>query len=288
MTALLHIPSAKKRLHAFLAACSLALLLAAPGVSAAVTEQLIDLVKPNGTTLRYLLTMDASRPPGDTGIILFTGGDGQVGLAKRIPRPGSNFLVRSRQSFARGGLVTGTYDPSPDMGALSDKARMSKEHADEVALVLADIKKRTAVRNIYLVGTSRGTISAAYLATVMGSEVEGVVLTSTLFQASRGGRGLQGFDFSAIKQPLLFVHHAADACGVTLPGAARALEGRYPVIWVEGVQGTQGDACGPFSPHGYLGRETATVRAIVDWILLRKLTPRIDAEIPSGTNESSP
>lgn len=239
---------------------------------AVATDQLIDLVKPNGTRLRYLLTIDDTLAPRpDTGVILFSGGQGNVRLANGMPQPGANFLVRSRHLFAQEKLAVAVYDPSPDIGSLSDQARMSGAHADEVAQVLAHLKQETGVGKIYLVGTSRGTISAAHLALSLQDQVDGVVLTSTLFQASRAGTGLSGFDFSRVRQPLLFVHHVADECKTTPPGAARTLAGNYPVLWVGRQQESGGDACGPFSAHGYMGHETATVHAIAEWVLQRKL-----------------
>ncbi|MFS0757115.1 hypothetical protein ABC383_20775 [Noviherbaspirillum sp. 1P10PC] len=239
---------------------------------AVVTDQLIDLAKPNGTRLRYLLTVDAALAPRpDTGVILFAGGQGNVRLAEGIPQPGANFLVRTRHLFAQEKLAVAVYDPSPDIGSLSDQARMSGPHADEVAQVLAHLKRETGVNHVYLVGTSRGTISAAHLALALPAQVDGVVLTSTLFQASRAGPGLSGFDFSTIRQPLLFVHHVADGCKTTPPHTARSLSGSYPVVWVGGEQDSGGDACGPFSAHGYLGHEPAAVHAIAEWILQRKL-----------------
>jgi pimeloyl-ACP methyl ester carboxylesterase len=145
--------------------------------------------------------------------------------------------------------------------------------ADEVAQVLAHLKLETGIRHVYLIGTSRGTISAAHLALALQDQVDGVVLTSTLCQASRAGPGLSGFDFSAIRQPLLFVPHVADGCKTTPPQYARSLSGKYPVVWVGGQQESGGDACGPFSAHGYLGHESATVHAIAEWILQRELPP---------------
>lgn len=64
-----------------------------------------------------------------------------------------------------------------------------------------------------------------------------------------------------------------DACKTTPPHDARNLSGNYPVVWVDGQQEAGGDACGPFSAHGYLGHEPATVHAIAEWILQRKLPP---------------
>jgi pimeloyl-ACP methyl ester carboxylesterase len=247
--------------------------------SAGVTDQLVDLAKPNGTNLRYLLTTDSKTPAPAIGVILFAGGQGAINLDKGVPGFNGNFLVRTRQMFAQHGLAVAVYDPSSDLGPMSDAARMSQPHADEVAQVLADFKRKTGVKQVYLVGTSRGTISAAYLATVFNGEVSGVVLTSTVFQASKGSTGLSRFDFSTISQPLLFVHHVADACKTTSPGYASALASKYPVIWVEGVEGDLEEPCGHHSAHGYLGREAATVRAIAEWILQRKFVPKV-AGIP--------
>jgi pimeloyl-ACP methyl ester carboxylesterase len=259
-----------------LLACGLSLSTMHAG--AAVTEQLVDLVKPNGTSFRYLLTTDTTLGPNvKIGVILFPGGQGIVKLAAGIPEPGANFLVRTRKLFAKDGLAVAVYDPSSDIGSLSDSARTSRIHFDEVAQVLADFRQRAGVSSVYLVGTSRGTISAAYLSTLFKSQVDGVVLTSTLFQSSKAGPGLSAFDFSSITQPLLFVHHVSDGCRSTPPGYAKTLAGKYAVLWVDGTEGAQGDSCGPFSAHGYLGREPATVRAITDWILYRKLASIIDA-----------
>lgn len=272
-----------RTVRALFAAIIFGLLFGSPA-GAAVTDQLVSLVRPGGADLRYVLTTDPIRVPApEIGVILFTGGEGRVGLANGIPRPGANFLVRSRSLFAQNGLAVAVYDPSDELGALSDAARMSTPHRDEVEQVLADLKARTGVRKVYLVGTSRGTISAAYLATVLKGQVDGVVLTSTLFASSRAGSGLAGFDFSSITQPLLFVHHAQDRCKVTAPGYARALGNRYSIIWVEGVEGIEGDACGPHSAHGYLGREPATVRAISDWIMSRKVAATIEMRDPPAS-----
>jgi pimeloyl-ACP methyl ester carboxylesterase len=280
MKSVIAISNFKSVFRTIFAAAICGLLTAGPA-RATATDQLVNLAKPGGVALRYLLTTDpVSAPNPEIGVILFTGGEGRVGLANGIPQPGANFLVRSRALFAQDGLAVAVYDPSDELGALSDAARMSAPHREEVEQVLVDLKARTGVRKVYLVGTSRGTISAAYLATALKAQVEGVVLSSTLFASSRAGSGLSNFDFSSISQPLLFVHHTADRCRTTAPGYARALAGRYPVIWVDGVEGSEGDACGPHSAHGYLGREPATVRAISDWILSRKLVATVDTHDP--------
>ena len=66
-------PSARERLL-HIAILTATLLLLAPIASAALTDQLIDLAKPNRTALCYLLSSDpATTPAPDTGVILFAG-----------------------------------------------------------------------------------------------------------------------------------------------------------------------------------------------------------------------
>ena len=43
----------------------------------------------------------------------------------------------------------------------------------------------------------------------------------------------------------------------------------FPLVSVTGGLPPTSDACEPMSPHGYLGRETETVDAIVNWMLRR-------------------
>jgi hypothetical protein len=67
----------------------------------------------------------------------------------------------------------------------------------------------------------------------MGQAVDGVVLTSSVFNSGPGGPGLSGFDYAALQGPLL-VHHADDGCPVTPHHEAARLARRYPLITVHG------------------------------------------------------
>jgi len=236
--------------------------------SHAASDSIVRLDREGKAPVLYLATIPDA--PTKKGAILFAGSNGVVGLAQRgIPHPGGNFLVRSRQLFAERGIATAVFDPSADTSPLTDSLRMSAAHVEEVRLVLDDFKKKNGLDEIYLVGTSRGTVSAAYLALQFKDGIDGVALTSSVFTRSRSGSGLAGFDFDQIKVPLLFVHHRQDSCKTTRPGDAESLSNRYKVVFVEG--GEDGpDSCGPFSHHGYLGREKEAVNVIADWMLASK------------------
>lgn len=206
------------------------------------------------------------------GAILFAGGAGELHLADAKdasnPTQNGNFLIRSRKLFSEHGIATAAFDPSDDSGPLEDAVRRSDMHAEEVAAVIADFKRRFGLEHVFLVGTSRGTISAAYVSLPLHDAIDGVVLTSTVFEASRRGTGLSGFNLARIKAPLLIVHHRRDACRTTPPEDAERLQDEYTVLMIDGGSGSggNGDECGPFSAHGYLGKESKTVAAISDWI----------------------
>jgi len=65
---------------------------------------------------------------------------------------------------------------------MSDEFRFSEEHSNDIAAVVADLKTRLPDLPLFLVGTSRGTVSAASLAVKLSQQVAGVVLTSTMFR----------------------------------------------------------------------------------------------------------
>ena len=253
------------RLVSALAVCAL-VASARPGI-AAPTEAIVRLPSEGGSTLPYLLGQDDAKAPLAVAI-LFTGGAGVVGLlTKGIPHPGANFLVRSRGLFLEQGIATAVIDVPTDTALLTDAIRMSARHARDVDAVVADLGQRFPGVHVHLVGTSRGTVSAAHAGAALGDRVAGVVLTSTIFNSSRGGAGLAAFDYTSIRAPLLFVHHTDDGCPVTPYAPAEALAKRYPLVSVSGGAPARSDPCEAFSAHGYLGVEAPTVAAIGHWIL---------------------
>jgi alpha-beta hydrolase superfamily lysophospholipase len=150
---------------------------------------------------------------------------------------------------------------------MDDGFRSGKEHRTDVAAVVADLHARLPGAKVFLVGTSRGTVSAAEVGATMGPELGGVVLSSTILRRSPGGRGLDGFDFAAIHAPLLFVHHIDDTCPACPYVRAAALSRRFPLITVHGGKPADSQPCEALSAHGYYGREAETTAAIRSWIL---------------------
>jgi len=245
------------------------ILLLVSGGALAVTEEIIKLPSKDEAVQPYLLSIESGREY-QTAAVLFTGGVGDVGLLRRgIPHPGGNFLVRSRLMFLDMGIATAVIDAPSDTGWMSDGYRMSKRHFKDVAAVVLDLKRRLPNVRVFLIGTSRGTVSAGYAGAALAKELAGVVLTSSVFNASGGGSGLSGFDYAEVGAPLLFVHHFTDGCFVTPYRTALQLSQSFPLITVKGGSEPKSGPCDPFSPHGYFGKEEATVKAISNWMLGR-------------------
>ncbi len=257
---------------------ALAAVLAVTAATAA--EELVTLATRAGVTQSFLLeTPDAQKPPAVA--VLFPGGPGSIRLRMedgRIKFGLGNFLVRSRKMFVDGGVVAAVMDaPSDSAQGMDDWFRLGDKHATDIAAVVAELKKRFDNAPVFLVGTSRGTISAAAAGRTLGEAVAGVVLTSTLFLAGgRAGQGLSGFDFATIRAPVLFVHHAEDRCKFTPYRNAKSLAAQFPLITVHGGEPARSDPCEAFSAHGYLGKESETVAAIVNWLLKKPYRSDID------------
>ncbi len=241
-------------------------------------QEIVTLSTRPGVTQSYFL---AGLPKNPQAIaLLFPGSGGLIRLRQeqgQIKFSSGNFLVRSRSEFVKRGAIAAIIDAPSDQQSgwgMSDEFRLGADHFTDVAAVVGDLKKRFPEKPLFLIGTSRGTISAAALGARFGPEVSGAVLTSTMFRqtgarSSEPGPGLSRFDFGTIKIPMLFVHHVSDQCSVTPYGDAARLADKFPLISVFGGSPPRSGPCDPFSAHGFFGKESETVEQIVNWMLKR-------------------
>jgi hypothetical protein len=239
-------------------------------------QEIVTLSTRPDVTQSYFLARAPQSPQAIA--LLFPGSGGLIQLRTergRIRFSGNNFLVRSRTEFIKNGVVAAILDAPSDQQrghGMSDEFRLGTQHFTDIAAVVADLSERFRAIPIFLVGTSRGSISAAGLGARFDQRLAGVALTATMFHKAGPKAGLQGpglsrFDYGTIKVPLLFVHHATDQCVVTPYSEAARLSDKYPLITVYGGLPPQSDECDALSAHGFLGKESETVAEIVNWML---------------------
>jgi hypothetical protein len=251
----------------------LAFLVVGFAMSAQAQEIVALQTRPGVTQAFFIAGMGEHKP--EAAAMLLIGGGGNIRLrteAGEIRFSQGNFLPRARREFIRNGILPVILDNPTDQQAgegMSDGFRESREHYTDIRAVRGELYKRFPELPVFLVGTSRSTLSVAYLARWLQTDIQGAVLTSSMFYT--GGRNprpvLVGFNWSQIRPPLLFVHHQDDGCGATPYGEAARLGGRYPLITVRGGKPPESGPCEPLSNHGYFGKEAETVDAIAAWML---------------------
>jgi hypothetical protein len=249
-------------------------------VPAAHAQEIVSLgTRPGVTQSFFIANMGGVK--AEAAALLFIGGGGYIRLRMedgQVRFGAGNFLPRSRAEFIRNGILPVIMENPSDQQAhegMSDGFRMSEAHLADVRAVVAEVKRRYPGLPVYLVGTSRSTISAAYLGRSMGDEIAGVVLSASMFYVARRSL-LASFDFSTLKTPMLFVHHRDDGCPSTPYGEAASLGEKYPLVSVRGGKPPQSNACEPFAPHGFFGKEPETVDAIAAWMLKKPYRKDID------------
>ncbi|QEL64529.1 hypothetical protein OTERR_10530 [Oryzomicrobium terrae] len=208
-------------------------------------------------------------------VILFAGGHGGLQLLDdgSMKWGNGNFLVRTRAQFVAQGFNVAVLDAPSDRQSAPFLTgfRQTAEHVADVRAVIAWLRRHSPVP-VWLVGTSRGTQSAAYVATRLAPPdgPDGLVLTSSILTDPRG-QAVPELDLSTLAIPVLVVHHRDDGCKLCSPGYLPRLMDklgatpRHELLLVEGGS-SQGDPCEAWAYHGYNGKEAEVVGAIAAWI----------------------
>jgi pimeloyl-ACP methyl ester carboxylesterase len=255
------------------------LLCLSAGLAAAQDASLVSLQTPRGSKQAFIL-IKPQKPVAS--VILLAGGHGALGLrsATSMAWGSQNFLVRTRDNFARQSFMVAVVDaPSDHQGSRGMNAifRMSGQHASDIGAVVAYLKKQANVP-VWLVGTSMGTFSAAGGAISLKS-INGLVLTSTITRAKPNwniagshSHGVASMRLSAITVPTLIVSHRKDGCDITpaadTPKLTKALSGsrKIEVALLDGGGPPRSDPCQALSEHGFLGIEGQAVARIAQFI----------------------
>lgn len=268
---------------------AVALAMSAPARAADATGPVVDIPTRPGVTQRILYL---SAPAARATVILFPGGHGGLQLADdgTMKWGAGNFLVRSRQRFVSRGFNVAVLDAPSDRQSwpFLEGFRQTPEHAADVA-ALVDWLRRDNGLPVWLVGTSRGTQSAAYAAThaAPGQGPDGLVLTSTILTDARNWP-VPSMALDTLAIPVLVVHHRHDDCKLCNPADLPRLMERlgHPggaprkLVLMEGGV-SKGDPCEAWAHHGFNGVEDEAAAAIATWIDANG-APRAKAEVSAS------
>jgi hypothetical protein len=204
-------------------------------------------------------------------VVLLAGGNGQVKFGGNGKPRGNNFLIRTYQLFADQKLnvaVVGTADNTE----LSYEFRVSDEHTSNLAAIATTVRSLSTLP-VWLVGTSRGTISAAATAIRYDGKklIDGIVLTSAVV-GYKHRESVSRQDIDKIHIPVLVYMHENDGCVHCQLSDAKAIGSKfknssvYGFKAVSGGSGPSGDVCGGQHYHGFIGMEDQAVTDIAAWI----------------------
>lgn len=239
----------------------------------AQTTRTVDIPSRNGITQRILvITPDKPR----AAVILFAGGDGGITMEAdgKMPRLSGNFLVRTRQQYVERGFTTVVIDAPSDKQSppYLSGSRQTPEHVADVKAVIAWLREQAKIP-VWLIGTSRGTQSVAYIATQLPQAdggPDGIVLTASVVRDQRS-RAVPEMALDRIRIPVLVAHHRDDGCRVCLfadvPPVLERLTAapRKELIAFEGGISV-GDPCEARAYHGFNGIEHEVIQRIAAWI----------------------
>jgi hypothetical protein len=217
-----------------------------------------DLVKPTGTPTRIVVLL-----PGSNGLLQLS--------AFGFGKGSQNFVVRTRQTYVQAGFVVAIPDAPSDHPQGLDDFRATGDHATDMGTLIAWLRSKWPGIPVWMIGTSRGTISVANAAARLGgapSGPDGIVLTSTVTAIPQGATDRESVTASVttsnIHVPVALVHHRDDACKASpLDGAQKLASDRgWPFHIVTGGM-ADGAVCGPLHYHGFEGTEGQVAAPLV-------------------------
>jgi hypothetical protein len=239
-----------------------------------IAEKVVDIPTRPHVTQRLLVLTPPNRPKA--AVILLAGGHGGLQITENgsLGWGKGNFLVRSRRLFADHGLLVAIVDAPSDRQypPYLSGSRGSSKHLMDLKAVIAWVRTQADVP-VWLIGTSRGTQSAAYASTYLNGRdgPDGLVLTSTILTDTKEFP-VTSLQLDRVQIPVLIVHHVNDGCRhCWYAHISRLMDalGNAPkkeLISVSGGQ-SQGDPCEAHSYHGFNGIESEVVDKIANWIL---------------------
>lgn len=216
--------------------------------------------------------------PSDTALLFYRGWSGIANIkSEKDWKRNLNYLQNNTELFSQAGISLVVMDCPSDENSIApgntplacnDDYRSSLKHAEDVKKIMATLKEKYGITKFYIMGHSYGTISSKWLAKNLGNEIQGSIHSAAMTRANGRNRAygysVESFDMSAIKAPVLNIHHSNDQC-ISTPYSTVSAYSKNNLVTVMGGEGT-GDVCGGTHLHSMGGREEDTSKAVIKWI----------------------
>ena len=204
-------------------------------------------------------------------LFIFSGGGGGFGRVEDGWPNSNNFLVRTSRLWVEQGFNLAIFGRPDDSEGLDYEDRISGAHLTDIQAVLEWVKKKSTAP-IWIVGTSRGTVSTAFaLINIADGQIAGGVVSSSVVSYKKAG-ALPRQDLDRIKLPMLVYHHEKDGCDICkpyeVPAIMKGLK-NSPVkklIMASAGANPTGSPCEANHWHGFIGMEAQAVSEIAGWI----------------------
>lgn len=223
-------------------------------------EELFKVTTPRNVTVDVV----ARIPPGATyGVVFLLGGSSVLSIVNDKLDRSFSFQPRSRDAWWAQGFATFLVDaPSDRLGpeGISDQLwRVRGEHQQDLQAVLAAVSEKFS-GPLVLHGHSNGTASVANAAQLKLPNVK-AYMYSGASHLIPGAQLVYQVEHTA---PVLFVQHKQDTCASSNTASFSNLERSVhapakKTLMVEGGIAPMSGACGPFSPHSFVGQEAQTI-----------------------------
>ncbi len=190
------------------------------------------------------------------------------------------FLIRSREGFAKQGLMVAVLNAPSDQPTepMMPGFRLTNEHAQDVQTLVSYVRREANIP-VWLVGMCKGCFSAISGGIQIKEGIDGIVLASCItVRGERSGipptypNGILSMDLDRITVPVLIVYHKGDRCRATPPLNAPRIKKALmnsPKAELKYFTGGKKPVTGPcqaLAPHGFYGIEDQVVPAIAEFI----------------------
>lgn len=188
-------------------------------------------------------------------------------LDEKTPLYG-NFLIRSREFLIDPNSMTLVVDCFSKIGdTCTQKYQSSKQRFSHLKTLIDDVKsKNNSIKDVWIVGTSFGTITSGFSALHGQDYFNGAIHTATIDPtAEKSYPVLSELNYKETRIPQLFVHHKNDGCsksGFKYISDVSTSTG-IPLITVTGGYGWKGDVCQGMTAHGFKGKEEEVMKSML-------------------------